>query len=142
MLEEMGAGMPVIFLTAYASVDLTIGAFRRGACDFLTKPVDPAQLSQALEKAAAAEERRRLVRMKESPEGRYALLTEREKELAPLVAQALTSAAIGERLSRSPRTIERHRAEIFKKLGLRTPAELKSFLARLADERERAARHL
>jgi DNA-binding NarL/FixJ family response regulator len=56
-------------------------------------------------------------------------LTAREREVAELVAKGLSNRSIGERLSRSDRTVEHHIGSIFSKLGLRTRAELAGFIA-------------
>lgn len=51
-----------------------------------------------------------------------------QKQVAKLIARNLTSSVIGERLGKSRRTIERHRANVLHLLGVSTPSELKDFL--------------
>ena len=128
LLEENGIALPVIFLTAHASVPLTIEAFRHGACDFLLKPVDPDELEATILKAIWIDEERETSIVKLSPAARLATLTERELQIARLVAQGLPSSVIGERLGRSRRTMERHRANLMKKLGVHTPQEVAALL--------------
>lgn len=53
-------------------------------------------------------------------------LTPREREIAPLIGQGLTSRMIGERLGISTRTVETHRARLMKKFGVKNTAELVS----------------
>lgn len=53
-------------------------------------------------------------------------LTPREREIAPLIGQGLTSRMIGERLGISTRTVETHRARLMKKFGVHNTAELVS----------------
>lgn len=53
-------------------------------------------------------------------------LTPREREIAPLIGQGLTSKQIGERLGISHRTVETHRARLMKKFGVHNTAELVS----------------
>lgn len=60
----------------------------------------------------------------------YDLLSEREREVLVLSAQGLTSGEIGERLVISPRTVESHRANLMRKLGLRTIADLVRYAVR------------
>lgn len=134
-LNEDGVFLPIIFLTAFANVNLTIHAFRQGACDFLTKPVDPDELEAALIKAVERDEAIRSELLQHAPSVRFGQLTAREQEIAPLVAQRLTSAVIGERLGISPRTVERHRASIQRKLDASTAEELQAFLDALLEER-------
>ena len=130
-LIETGCSLPVIFLTAHASVNLTIQAFRRGACDFLLKPVDPEELHATILKAIEQDEKQRELSRQNSPKIRFDTLTDREKQISKLIALGLPSSTIGTRLGRSRRTIERHRANILKKLGLHTPEELSDFLRQL-----------
>jgi DNA-binding NarL/FixJ family response regulator len=54
----------------------------------------------------------------------FELLTARERQILQLVASGATSAAIGEHLSISPRTVETHRVNLMRKLGLKSQAEL------------------
>ncbi len=63
-LRALDAGLPVIIVTAYASVDTAVRALKEGAFDYVTKPVDPGELShlvqRAVEKRRLAEENTRL----------------------------------------------------------------------------------
>lgn len=133
-LQEIGNTLPIIFLTAFANVDLTIHAFRKGACDFFTKPVDPEELEAALIKAVEHDEAVREELQQRMPSARFALLSDREQSIAPLVAHGLTSTVIGQRLGISPRTVERYRASLLRKLEASSPAELRTFLQMLEEE--------
>ena len=109
-------------------MNMVIGAFKGGAFDFLRKPVVPELLTQAIEKAVEENEQT-LEKLRESaPEKRYEHLSEQQKQVAKLIARNLTSSVIGERLGKSRRTIERHRANVLHLLGVSTPSELKDFL--------------
>ena len=55
-------------------------------------------------------------------------LTDREREVAKLVAQGLVSRTIGERLGISPRTAELHRSHAMKKLSAANPEQLRNIL--------------
>lgn len=59
-------------------------------------------------------------------EYRSVRLTPREREIAPLIGQGMTSRMIGERLGISTRTVETHRARLMKKFGVHNTAELVS----------------
>jgi DNA-binding CsgD family transcriptional regulator len=63
------------------------------------------------------------------PLDRYELLSAREREVLQLAAQGLSNAEIGERLIISPRTAETHRANLLRKLGIRTQTEIVRFAA-------------
>ena len=66
--------------------------------------------------------------MAASPLARFALLTEAERAVLRKVAQGLSNLEIASAFGRSERTIERHRANAMKKLGLHKPAEAAAFL--------------
>ena len=57
----------------------------------------------------------------------YELLTPREQEVLQLSAEGKTSSQIAERLSVSPRTVEKHRSNLMQKLGLRNRSEVVRF---------------
>ena len=61
------------------------------------------------------------------PQGRLDLLTEREQEVLRLLALGHTNAEVGQKLHLSRRTVETHRSNIMKKLGLQNRAELVRF---------------
>lgn len=111
----------IVFLTAYADVDVMRSAFLNAAVDFLEKPVVMDQLLSALDKAFA-----RLKRKQEesSQEDLTTSLTPREKEVFEVIAQGLTHRQIGDLLGISPRTVEVHKGRIMEKLGVKTLAEL------------------
>ena len=63
-------------------------------------------------------------------EDRYSTLTHREREVLSLVAEGYTNAEIAARLEISSRTVETHRANMMRKLGLRTLAEVIRYVLR------------
>jgi FixJ family two-component response regulator len=127
-LAKAKARLPIIFLTAHAEIDLAIESFRQGAVDFLRKPADASELNEAIQKSLKIQEEKDLLERISAPEFLYEELTEREKYIAGLIAKDLSSAIIAERTGNSPRTIERHRSNIFRKLKLHSSAELAEFL--------------
>jgi len=121
----------VIFITGHADVNMAVEAMQKGAFDFLTKPFDPFLLPQkikaALKKSSQLLDEQNFVR---SYEARKATLTEHEQRICTLILQNLTSREIAENLGNSTRTIEVHRASVFRKM------EVDSILA-LAQQDER-----
>ncbi len=89
--------LPIIFLTAYADVDMAVAAMREGACDFHQKPINPETLlpaiARGLEKARISKSG--LGDIKEEVE-RFKALTEREEQICRLVAKGLVSREIAE----------------------------------------------
>ena len=115
-LVERGSLLPVIFLSAHGDIPMAMQAVHRGAMDFLVKPAAPEVLLAAVEKAVkknladiAAEAGQVDLAQK------AALLTERELEVARLVAQGLLN-----KLSISLPTVKLHRGNAARKLGVRS----------------------
>ena len=111
----------IIFLTAFADVDVMRNAFINSAVDFLEKPVVMEQLLPALDKAF---HRLKEIEDHQSMEQRMETLTPREKEILQVITQGLTHREIGEMLGISPRTVEVHKSRIMDKLDVKTLAEL------------------
>lgn len=134
-LEALGSrpGRPaVIVLTTFNTDDYVVRALRLGAEGFLLKDADPARLVEAIRRVHAGEPML-------SPEvtstliaaltdaapaasqaatDALALLTDREREVALLMAQGLTNAQIGTRLHVSMASVKAHLSHIFTKLGV------------------------
>lgn len=117
VMNERGFSLPVIFLTGHGDIDMAVMALHEGAADFIQKPVDNERLLAVIASTAF-----------ESLSGAGAVLTNRERDIARLVAEGLTNRLIGERLSIAVRTVEVHRASALRKLGVRTPEEVRAVL--------------
>lgn len=129
-LAELPVQHPIIFLTAHADVDMVISAFRSGADDLLRKPVDARVLFATVAEAVRKDiELGRLERSSEA-DVRFSLLTDRESQILNLANQGLMNRQIAERLGLSERTVETHRANGYRKLGVRTLAELALLMSR------------
>jgi FixJ family two-component response regulator len=109
---------PVILITGHADVAMAVSAMQLGAFDFLTKPFDPfllvQKLTDALEKSHQIKINQDFIATYERHE---ALLTEQERKIFGMILENQTSREIAEALGNSTRTIEVHRAAIFKKMG-------------------------
>lgn len=127
-LKADGVSVPVVFLTGHGDLDLAVHVFRAGAWDFLQKPVTKTDLLAAIERAVDEDDRRRKLALRNSPVGRWDLLTEREKVILRDVALFLPNRLIAEKRGISERTVECHRASGMKKLGLHKPAEVADLL--------------
>ena len=128
-LREAGCDLPIIFISGHGDIDMAVMALHEGAADFIQKPVDNERLlaviaSTAFESLSGAG----AVLDGETAKARCAELTNRERDIARLVAEGLTNRLIGERLSIAVRTVEVHRASALRKLGVRTPEEVRAVL--------------
>jgi FixJ family two-component response regulator len=124
-LAERRCDWPVILLTGHGGLDACRRAFKAGAVDFLTKPVDEGALIEAVQ-AALARLSRTHARDAERAEAQALLsrLTGREREVLAMVAGGHPTKDIARALDLSARTVETHRANIAAKLGTTSVAEM------------------
>ena len=124
-LSDQGIDWPTIVISGHGDIEACRRAFRNGAVDFLSKPVDEQDLIEAIQKAQDALERM-LARRAEKAEtlALIAALTPREREVLDRIAEGFTTRQIAEGLALSPRTVESHRAAIGAKLGTTSQAEM------------------
>lgn len=116
-LSERGAPMVIVFLTGRGDVPDAVEAMRRGAVDFLCKPLRRTALLSALERAG---ERLAVVLDERRRGAAVSQLSGREREVLQSLASGAPSKVIAHRLGISPRTVEMHRASICEKLGVPT----------------------
>ena len=124
-LGVRGVDWPVIVISGHGDIEACRRAFRNGAIDFLSKPVDEQDLIDAIQKGHVELEAR-CQHVSETGEARHlvAQLTEREAQVLEMVAKGLTTRQIADALSLSPRTVDSHRAAIGAKAGTTSAAEL------------------
>lgn len=127
-LEARHACLGVIVLTGHGDVDMAVEAMKRGAVDFLQKPVAAGALATAIE---AAFERARQCAIDHRIAAHAAALSDREREIARLVTAGWTNRGIAERLHIAVRTVEVHRARVVEKMGAANSAELAALWQRI-----------
>jgi FixJ family two-component response regulator len=117
--------MPIIFITGYGDVPMTVQAMKAGAVEFLTKPFSDEVLlegiRQALERSGAALGKEAEVRTLQE---RYASLTLREREVMALVVLGWLNKVVGRELGISEITVKAHRGRMMRKMGAGSLAEL------------------
>lgn len=118
-LLDTGIDWPVIFLSGHGDLEMAVETMMKGAVCFLQKPVRREKLREALERA-----QERLEEKVQSRQAAFDALSTREKQLAKLSAQGLTTRVIAERLGIAQRTAEFHKASAMRKLGVHTVKEL------------------
>ncbi len=129
-LVRRGLTNPVIFLTGHGDVPMAVEALKRGAFDFIEKPCSDHVLIERIE-AALTLERDHYTRQARSAErgARLASITPREREVMLRVAAGKLNKVIADEMNVAMRTVEVHRARVFAKLGVRSAAELATWLA-------------
>ena len=117
--------LPIVFLTGQGDIPTSVTAMKRGAADFLTKPVDEETLLAAIRSAL---ERDRSLRKAQEElariERRVASLTPREREVLERVVEGRLNKQIAAELGTVEKTIKVHRASVMQKMGVRTLADL------------------
>jgi FixJ family two-component response regulator len=131
-LIECGCIAPVVFLTAHGDVAAGVRAMKRGAVDFLEKPVGGGHLLTAVAQALArgADLRRQRDELSEL-RARVARLSDREREVWRRVAQGQLNKQIAFDLGIVERTVKLHRAAAMEKLGATSSADLARIAERL-----------
>ena len=133
-LRERGNTLPVIFLTGHGDVPMAVGALKKGAFDFLEKPVDDNALVDRVIRALASDARRQASETSQATVAtRIAQLTPREHEVMRLVLAGKFNKVIADELNISMRTVEVHRSRVFEKMGVRSAVELAQLLAHPRD---------
>jgi len=124
-LAEQGHDVPIIFLTGHGNVSTSVTAMKRGALDFLIKPVDEADLLRAVRHALDHHRHVREVSNKrDAILARMDSLTPREREVMQQLITGALNKLIADELRIAIKTVKVHRAHVMKKMGVRSVAEL------------------
>ncbi|CNI33015.1 response regulator transcription factor [Yersinia alsatica] len=124
-IQSRDSTLPVIIMTGHGNVELCRRAFKSGALEFLTKPIDADVLIETVSMALEQHEQALAAQQQQaSYQQRLNQLSAREREVAALIIQGETSKQIAHLLSLSPRTVEAHRANLFAKLEVSSLALL------------------
>lgn len=120
-----GLMLPTIFLTGHADIDVAVSSLKRGAVDFLIKPVNDEILLESIAAAVHCDFLRRAgVAGGEGVRERLRLLSARELDVLGYFLNGETDEQVADKLSLSERTVEGHRARIYRKFGIHTSKEL------------------
>jgi FixJ family two-component response regulator len=131
-LAAHGIKLPIIFITGYGDIPMSVRAMKAGATEFLTKPFSDQDLLDAIQQAL---ERDRAARRhsKEIAElrRRFDALTSREREVMSLVVAGWLNKQIGFELKISEITVKIHRGRVMGKMSAQSLAELVRMTERL-----------
>ena len=131
-LNELGSALPIVFLTGYPDLRLTVQTVKAGAENFLTKPISSEQLLQAVGRAVAHHNGTRGLKSKlDLVRTRVAALTPREREVFLLVIRGSPNKQVARALGCTERTIKAHRHRVMEKMQARTLPELVSLAERV-----------
>ena len=128
-MAERGIALPIIFLTGYADIDVAVSSLKEGAVDFLITPVDDEKLLESIA-SAVHRDRQRRVGIEGGARVREALrsLSARERDILEMFMAGATDAQVAERLALSERTVQGHRAKIYRKFSIHTAKELQALM--------------
>src|SRR6516164_751724 len=127
--------LPIIFITAHADVPMSVQAMKRGALEFLTKPVRDQDLLDAIQLGlerdrARREGERALAALRE----RFETLTAREREVMTEVVKGRLNKQIAGDIGVSEVTVKAHRGEVMRKMKASSLLDL----ARMAEKLHRS----
>jgi FixJ family two-component response regulator len=131
-LAAHGIKLPIIFITGYGDIPMSVRAMKAGALEFLTKPFRDQDLLDAIQQAlerdrAARHHSREIAELRE----RFDALTSREREVMNLVVAGWLNKQIGFELGISEITVKIHRGRVMNKMGAQSLAELVRMTERL-----------
>ena len=140
-LMDANIEIPIVFITGYGDIPMSVKAMKAGAAEFLTKPFRDQDLLDAIQQAI---ERDRSVRLKRAEldevRSRYQLMTPREQEVMRLVARGLLNKQIAGELGLTEATVKMHRGRVMEKMKAETVADLVRMAEKLGIPGAKSAR--
>ena len=124
-LVAEGATIPVIMISGHGDIPMAAEAMRRGAVDFMEKPVNPQLLLDRIQEASIRDaEARRAKAERDSVAERLGLLTPREREVVDLAVTGMANKRIAAQLGVSAQAIDARRTKAIKKMRVENTSEL------------------
>lgn len=144
-LRKLQLDSHILIISMHCKIDYIVEAFQAGAKGYVVKESASERLLFAMETVSSGEyfldstiSQEVIEKLMKSPiketkinDSEYALLTAREQEITRLLAEGKSTKGIADQLCISPKTVENHRANIMKKLGIHNKMELIKYAARL-----------
>ncbi|MBX4867171.1 response regulator transcription factor [Rhizobium bangladeshense] len=124
-LESIGSKMPVVFMTGFGDIPMSVRAMKAGAVDFLTKPFKEQDILDAVSTAMERDaQRRRQIAQSAAVVSLAETLTPREREVMDAVVRGLMNKQIAFELGISEVTVKLHRGNVMRKMEVRSVADL------------------
>jgi FixJ family two-component response regulator len=131
-MNQRGLMLPIIFITGFGTIPMSVRAMKAGAHEFLTKPFNEEELLQVVVQALQLDAGRLAYRLEtEALRQRYQSLTKREKEVLELILSSHMVKQIAFTLNISEITAKVHKRHVLTKMKARTPLELLKIYERL-----------
>jgi FixJ family two-component response regulator len=145
-LAKVNVNIPIIFITGFGDIPMSVKAMKAGAVEFLTKPIREQDLLDAVRAAIDRDRTRRKSEEKiQDLRTRFHALSAREQEVMSLVASGLMNKQVAAEIGIVEVTVKVHRHNIMKKLGAKSLADLVRMADALGlprnDKTERPTRH-
>jgi len=130
MLAGSNVHLPVIFISGYGDIPMSVRAMKAGAVEFLTKPLHEQELLDAVQAAIERDRaRRQEVRLVAELQERFISLTSRERDVLALVITGRPNKQVADELKLSEATVKIHRSQIMRKMRAKSLVDL----VRMAD---------
>lgn len=125
VLADRGDHPPIIFITGHGDIHMAVEAMKKGAADFITKPVNDQKLLDTIQRVLVQESAAMSAHtQREATAKRLATLSPREREVLEKVVEGKLNKVIADEMGISSKTVEAHRAHLMEKMEAGNVADL------------------